>query len=230
MRSRMIAMVVIVAVLQIIGARDGYSARVITAAETFGLPHDLTFMSDSGLPVPPPPGTPCATANEDATACFGTAYDVPSALIDPAFVANGGIVGVNLCDVLSPDCARDGRDPLNTISDQLYLQVGPQNVLAGTNSLLWCWDSDLESSAGEGGPGGVNICQTQITVPSADLFLVQEPPAGFTDLTSLFTGPNGPLAGGGVWMVQAISEPEPASLAILAVSLFGMGAYRRFRK
>ena len=109
----------------------------------------------------------CTPANENATACFGTAYDVPSALINPAFVANGGALGVNLCDSFANCDTTNGRDPTNTISDQLYLQVGPQNVAAGTNSVLWCWDSDLEPN--------VNICQDQITLSSNQLSTVLEP-------------------------------------------------------
>jgi len=224
-QSRVIGVIVMVAVLQMIGARDGYSARILEATETTGLPGgDLTSATDSGH------GPVCTTANEDTAACFGTAYSVDPSFLTPAAAANGAIVGVNLCDTLGPNCLLDGRSPNNTISDQLYLQVGAA-VGGAQPTLTWCWDSDLEGSGPEGSPGGINVCQDQITVSAANLFTVLEPPGGPIDLTSFFTGPNGPLAGGGVWQVVAQSEvPEPASLAILAVSLLGMGAYRRIRK
>ena len=75
MRSRVVGMIVMVAVLQMIGARDGYSARILTATETTGLPGgDMTSATDSGH------GPVCTTANENSTACFGTAYSV-----DPSF-------------------------------------------------------------------------------------------------------------------------------------------------
>jgi len=229
MQSRVIGVIVMVAVLQMMAARDGYSARILTADETTGRPGgDLTSAFDSVH------GPACATANEDTTACFGTAYPVDPSFLTPAAAANGAVVGVNLCDSLA-NCRLDGRDPNNTISDQLYLQVGAA-VGAAQPTLRWCWDSDLQGAGAEGAPGGINICQDTtlggIAVPSANLFTVLEPPAGFIDLTSFFAGPNGPLAGGGVWQIVAQSEvPEPASLAILAVSLLGMGvALRRSRK
>jgi len=194
-----------------IGARNANADRVVTADETND-PGAMTFATDSGLVSPAnPTGAVCATANEDITACFGTAYNVSSALISSTFVANGGTFGVNLCDVLGTTCGLDGRNAANTISDQLWLQVGPQN--AGTNSLLWCWDSDLEPN--------VNICQDRITV--ANPMQVLEPLGGFTNLTSIFTGPNGPLAAG-QWTIQAQSEvPEPSSL-FLVVSGLAIGA------
>jgi hypothetical protein len=225
---RVLGLIALAAVLQIIGAQPGYSARILNATETTGrLGGDITSATDSGLP---PPGNVCTPANENATACFGTAYDVPSALINPAFVANGGALGVNLCDSFANCDTTNGRDPTNTISDQLYLQVGAQNVAAGTNSVLWCWDSDLEPN--------VNICQDQIALSSNQLSTVLEPLApgeggegGTVDLTRFFTDPGvGPLAAG-QWQVFATSEtPEPASLSILAASLLGMGAYRRLRR
>jgi hypothetical protein len=186
---------------------------------------DITSAFDTGH------GPVCGTENEDITGCFGTAYPVDPSFLTPAAAANGAVVGVNLCDGLATDprCRLDGGDPNNTISDQLYLQVGA--AAGGANpTLTWCWDSDLQGSGPEGSPGGINVCQDQITVPSANLFTVQEPSFGTVDLTSFFTAPNGPLAGGGVWQVTALSEvPEPATLSILAVSLLGMGAYRRLR-
>jgi hypothetical protein len=134
-------------------------------------------------------------------------------LIGSAFRVNGGTFGVNLCDLLGATCALSGADPNNTISDQLYLQVGAQNAAAGTNSLLWCWDSDLEPN--------VNICQNQITV--ANPMQVLEPAFGFIDLTQLFAGPSGPLAAG-QWTIRAESEvPEPSSL-FLVVSGLAIGA------
>jgi hypothetical protein len=231
MRNRLVGMAVVVAVLQMIGARDGYSARILAATETTGMPGgDITSATDSGLP---PPGNACTPANENLTACFGTPYQVNPSFLAPGVATTGGIVGVNLCDSLATDprCLLDGRDPNNTISDQLYLQVTPASSVLGMPTLTWCWDSDLEGPGPEGSPGGINICQDRITVPSANLFTVQEPSFGTVDLTSFFTAPNGPLAGGGVWQVTATSEmPEPASLSILAVSLLGIGAYRRLRR
>ena len=141
-------------------------------------------------------------------------------MISAAFRANGGTFGVNLCDVIGTTCGLDGRNANNTISDQLWLQVGAQNATAATNSLLWCWDSDLEPN--------VNICQDQITV--ANPVQVLEPAFGFTDLTQLFTGPTGPLAAG-QWSVSAQSEiPEPASLFLLSSGLVVIGALRLKRK
>ena len=197
-----------------IGARNANADRIVTANETND-PGALTFATDSGLvSAANPTGAVCATANEDNTACFGTAYNVSSALIGSAFMANGGTFGVNLCDVLGTTCGLDGRNTANTISDQLWLQVGAQNAAAGTNSLLWCWDSDLEPN--------VNICQDQITV--ANPMQVLEPAFGFTDLTQLFTGTSGPLAAG-QWTIRAESEvvPEPSSL-FLVVSGLAIGA------
>jgi hypothetical protein len=204
--------------LQVMWVQQGYSQvaapRVVTADETTGLVHDFTSAMDSGF------GPVCATANEDLAACFGTPYDVSSALINPAFVANGGIVGVNLCDTLGDTCALDGRNTSNTISDQLYLSVGAQNAAAATNSLTWCWDSDLEPN--------VNVCQDQITVSRANLSLVLEPDLGFTDLTRFFVGVDatgGPLLAG-AWQVQARSEaPEPDSSLLLAASVVGLIGY-----
>ena len=196
--------VIVVAGLSM-GARDANAQRVLTAIEGIaGDPNNMTSATDSGH------GAVCTTANEDTTACFGTAYNVNSSLINPTFRAAGGVVGVNLCDVLGATCALSGTDPNNTISDQLYLQVGA--AVGGMNSLLWCWDSDLEPN--------VNICQQQVgaggTTPFATLVAAQvlEPSFGFTDLTSFFAGPTGPLAAG-QWVVRAESEvPEPASVLL----------------
>jgi hypothetical protein len=192
-----------------IGARNANADRVVTADETND-PGAMTFATDSGLVSPAnPTGAVCATANEDITACFGTAYNVSSNLIGSTFRANGGTFGVNLCNVLGASCSLDGRNTANTISDQLWLQVGAQNAAAGTNSLLWCWDSDLEPN--------INICQDQITV--ANPIQVLEPAAGFIDLTQFFTGPSGPLAAG-QWTIRAESEvPEPSSLFLVAMGL-----------
>jgi len=212
MRSNGIGISIVALVLSI-GALDANAARIVTASETND-PGALTSATDSGF------GAVCATANEDSTACFGTAYDVSSNLIALAFRANGGTFGVNLCDVLGATCALDGRDPANTISDQLWLQVGAQNVGAGTNSLLWCWDSDLEPN--------VNICQDRIAV--ANPMLVLEPPSGFIDLTPLFTGPLGPLAAGN-WTVRALSEtPEPSSLFLVAMGSAVAALFLRKRR
>ena len=227
---RVLGLITLAAVLQIIGVQPGYSARILNATETTGMAGgDITSAFDTGH------GPVCATANENQTACFGTSYPVDPSFLTPAAAANGAVVGVNLCDGLATDprCRLDGRDPNNTISDQLYLQVGAA-AAGATPTLKWCWDSDLEGSGPEGSPGGVNICQDTslggIAVPAANLFTVQEPAFGTVDLTSFFTAPNGPLAAG-QWQVFATSEiPEPASLSILAASLLGMGAYRRLRR
>jgi len=221
MRSSVI--VIVAAGLSMVALDANAQPRVITATETTGLPGgDTTSATDSGLPAP---GAVCATANEDATACFGTAYNVPSSLINPAFQLTGRIVGVNLCDVLGTTCALDGGNSANTISDQLYLQVGAQTrdaTGALVNSVLWCWDSDLEPN--------VNICQDQIQVPIGNLSQVLEPAFGFTDLTAFFTGPNGPLAGNGVWSVRALSEvPEPASPFLLG-SVLAVCAFRLWKR
>jgi len=219
MRTAWLGTIAVAAILYMLGAQVG-NARLIIAGETTGRPGgDLTFMTDSGLPVGAPP--PCATANEDTTACFGTPYSVPTSLIAAASQANGGIVGVDLIDSAAEGLCNGAP----CLSDQLYLSVGPATGGANsTNTLTWCWDSDLEPN--------VNICQQQIPVPTSNLFSVAEPAVGFVDLTRFFTGPLGPLAGGGAWQVLAISEvPEPASFTILAASLFGIGAFwRRFRK
>jgi hypothetical protein len=85
------------------------------------------------------------------------------------------------------------------------LQVGARNATTDTNSLTWCWDSDLEPN--------VNICQDRITVPNPTQVL--ESQIGFNDLTAIFTGAAGPLAAG-QWVVRAQSEvPEPASIFLL---------------
>jgi len=213
-----VTVIAMVMALQVFWVREGYSdgiPRVITADETMGLPGgDLTSATDSDF------GSVCPTANEDHTACFGDPYNVSSDLVDPAFRAAGGVVGVNLCEVLTSTCALDGADPNNTISDQLYLSVGAQN--GNTNSLTWCWDSDLEPN--------INICQAQITVPPTSLFLVLEPAFGFVDLTQFFTAPNGPLTAGD-WQILARSEsapestPEPGASLLLAASVVGLLGY-----
>src|SRR5579864_3024285 len=91
--------------------QDANADRIVTANET----NDkgaLTFATDSGLvSAANPTGVVCAAANEDITACFGTAYNVSSALIGSAFRANGGTFGVNLCEVLGATCGLDGRNP-----------------------------------------------------------------------------------------------------------------------
>jgi hypothetical protein len=210
MRS-VLGIIAAAAVLQIIGAQPGYSARILSATETTGLPGgDLTSAFDSGF------GPVCSTANEDLSACFGTPYSVSPSFLTAAAAANGAVVGVNLIDGLNTDTP-------GQLSDQLYLRVGA--AAGGAQpTLTWCWDSDLEPN--------VNICQQQITVPAANLFTVTEPVGGGTiDLTSFFAGPNGPLAGGGVWQVTALSEvPEPASLALFGSALAGFGLLYRRRK
>ena len=195
---------------------------MVTADETFfpkmpnGLNNDLTFASDSIS------GPVCTTVNEDLNACVPLPYQVGAAFIAPAAQAAGGIVGVNLIDP-------SGSDHPGSISDQLYLSVAPVAGVPGIFSVSWCWDSDREP-----GTGGISvICQNSITVPPDRLFSINEV-GGFMDLTSFFTAspnnPLGPLAGDGVWQVLARPDiPEPASLAILAISLLGMGAYRRLR-
>jgi hypothetical protein len=207
------SVIVIVAAALSVGAAN--AQRVVAATEGIaGDPNNPTSATDSGH------GAVCTTANEDQTACFGTAYDVNSNLISAGFRAAGGTFGVNLCDVLGATCALAGTDPNNTISDQLYLQVGAQNVAANTNSITWCWDSDLEN-------GSVNICQNQINV--ANPIQVLEPASGPTDLTLLFTGPGGPLAAG-AWQVQATSDvPEPSAVLLLGSCLaaFAVWAYRK---
>ena len=84
MKNRLLMTVVLVAVFVTLGMQQAQGqVRLITATETTGLPHDFTTLTDSVV------GQLC-TANEDLTACFATPYNVPSALVNPAFVVNGG--------------------------------------------------------------------------------------------------------------------------------------------
>lgn len=199
MKSRLLMMVVMIAVVLTFGLGVAQSQRIITATETTGLNPDFTTLTDSVF------GVICGPTNEDLTACFGTPYAVPSTLINPIYAANGGSFGVNMWD-----------DTAHTIlSDQLYLLVGPQN--GGMNLLTWCWDSDLEPN--------INICQ-QAFQPQV-LKDINEPPWGIMDLTNLFTGADGPLAPG-QWTVTALSEsPEPSTFLMMGSGILGLAGMLR---
>jgi hypothetical protein len=204
MRSSVMVMSVVALGLSI-GVRDAKADRVVTANETTGqVPSDFSFLSDSVV------GSLC-NANEDQTACFAAAYTVTSSFINPAFQANGGAAGVNLIDSPSSD------NPTK-LSDQLYLTVSAP--LNGLYTLTWCWDSDLEPD--------VNICPVPAGITPLS---VTEPLAGFTNFTSIFTGPNGPLAAG-QWTIQAQSEavPEPSLLFVIAGGLVVGALYLQKRR
>lgn len=179
----------------------------VLATETSD-PGAMTSATDSVV------GPICATANEDITACFGPnfAYQVPL-----AYVTGFGTEGVNLCDSFANCDTTNGRDPTNTISDQLYLSV--QRVLDDTGATVaalisWCWDSDLEPN--------VNICQDQINPSLSDLALVLEPPSGPTNVTADL-----PLLNQRLWSVNAISEvPESSTWAMLMLGFAGYRARR----
>jgi hypothetical protein len=206
MRSRVLGMIVMVAVFMTLGLREAQSQRIITATETTGLSPDLSTLTDSVF------GVICGPTNEDATACNFPPnqinYSVPSTLINPNLVMNGGSFGVNMWN-----------DPSHTIlSDQLYLLVGPQ--VGGMNLLTWCWDSDREPN--------VNICQRVINPQT--LKDIDEPAFGTMNLTGLFTGTDGPLAPG-QWSVTALSEsPEPSTWLLLATGLGGLRGYVQLRR
>jgi hypothetical protein len=153
MKTRVQVMIVMVAVFLTLGLQQAQSQRIVTATETTGLNPDFTSLFDSAF------GLVCGPSNEDATACFGTPYNVASALINPNIVVAGGADGVDIFD-------SDGN-----LSDQLFLTVGPQ--INGMNLLTWCWDSDMEPN--------INIC------PHGTMTL-NEPPFGRMDLTGDFNG------------------------------------------
>jgi hypothetical protein len=193
MRTRVLVLIVVVAMFLTLGRQQVQSqVRVVTATETTGLNPDFSSLTDSVA------GLLC-NADEDTTACFATPYSVPSALVNPAFQANGGTLGV---DIFDPD---------GNISDQLFLTVDP--AVNGTNLLTWCWDSDLEPN--------VVICPHGTGV-------FTEPPSGTMDFTNFFAGPNGILAQG-AWQVTALSEsPEPSTFLMLGSGLLGLaGVIRR---
>jgi hypothetical protein len=205
--------VVMVALGLSMGARDLNAGRIVTADETTGrVPSDFSFLTDSIA------GQLC-NANEDVTGCFATPYTVNNTFISPAAQANGGVAAVNLLD-------GPGTDTPTNLSDQLYLTVSAP--VAGLYTVTWCWDSDLEPN--------VNICP----VPTgATPVTVTEPPDGctqpnaschFSDLTSFFTGPNGPLAAG-QWQINAVSEsPEPSSFFLLGGGLAAGMIFLRKRR
>jgi hypothetical protein len=216
LRSKIAGSIVVLALLQLTGIQSGHAARLVNATETF-LPEpanaNFTILTDSVQ------GLLC-DANENTTACFTTPYAV-----GPGFLAGSGTVGVQLLDPHGSNviqgCTGANLVGDQCVSDQLFLRTVANTDGSGT--VHWCWDSDLEA-------GSVNICQTTPDFSSLVPTNIDEQ-VGTMDLTSFFTAPNGPLAGGGVWQVLATSDvPEPASLVILAASLLGMGAYRRLKR
>jgi hypothetical protein len=118
-----------------------------------------------------------------------------------------------LCDSFANCDTTNGRDPTNTISDQLYLSVAA--VLGPTGApvaalLTWCWDSDLEPN--------VNVCQDEINPSLSNLALVLEPTEGPTNVTA-----NLPLLNQSLWNVVAISEtPEPSTWAMMVLGFAGL--------
>jgi hypothetical protein len=198
---------------------------VVTGTETTGqVPSDFSMLFDSGQT----PALRCS-ANEDTDACFTSPYTVTgsSGLIVAGQVpANGVTIEVNLwdcpADIVASQCtpANNQKEGSNNLSDQLFLTV---TRAAANYSVLWCWDSDLEPN--------VNICQNDPNRPAGTtvtVYNVAEPLYGYTDLTSFFVAPNGPLAPG-QWTVRALSEtPEPASLFLVGSGL--VAAALCFRK
>lgn len=106
-----------------------------------------------------------------------------------------------------------------------YADISPYALVAGTEYVIGSYTTDLASSLGTG-QGGTGSVDSLVNIIE-DRFSNFNSAFSFADTTNSNAG--------GAWLganfrYEAVSVPEPTSLALAGLSLFALAAFRRQRR